>query len=130
MYRKELLGWASILLGVAFLGVALLQLNQYISLNTMAGYARAQSLEKYQQLQNDPAQLDALNTQLAANGNPSITKAELDAMGPQLLSQIDSSIQVINQQANSLIPVFALDIVLGLVLLGAGVHMAGEKKRL
>ncbi len=119
MNRKEMTGLSAVLLGVACLAIGIFQLNAYLTLSNLAGSARDETNLKLEQIRNDPAQLAALG----------ISKDELDQYGPQLLSQIESGIKALNQQAGALVPIMVFDFVVGAVLVGGGVHLASERKK-
>ena len=115
--RKQAIGIALMLFGAVSFAIMLYQLNAYLGYSSLADYARAASLKNYEQLKNDPAQLASLG----------ITAAELEQMGPTLLSQIDTSVQAVSQQAGVLVVPLLLDFVLALVLGGAGIHLLESK---
>ena len=114
-----MIGLSFVLLGVACLAIGIFQLNAYLTLSNLAGSAKAETYQKLEELRNDPAQLASLG----------ISKDELDQYGPQLLTQIESGIKALNQQANALVPIMVFDFVIGAGLVGGGVYLASERKK-
>jgi hypothetical protein len=113
MNRKQTIGIALILLGVASLAIFLFQANSYITYNNLAGMMKEESAKTLAALKTDPTQLTALG----------ITASDVDQYGTKL---IESNIQTIYLQANGLVPAMALDFVLGIALCFAGIRLSAE----
>ena len=114
--KNQRIGIVLVLFGVASFALFLSQLNSYIATNSLATFAKQQSLSQLETLKNDP-------TQLASMG---LTAADLASMSPALQTQIDSSITVVKAQADSLVMPMIIDFVLALGLCIGGIYVVNR----